>query len=59
MAYGQFRIILIKTKIGVSLYIDTMIAITEILFQPDISKYFIDNYNLQPDDVLELGQAPL
>ena len=31
-----------------------MIAITERLFQPNISKYFIDNYNLQPSDVIAL-----
>ena len=31
-----------------------MIPIKEILIQPNISKYFTDNYNLQPRDVIEL-----
>ena len=26
----------------------------EILVQPNISQYFVDNYNLQPGDVIEL-----
>ena len=31
-----------------------MIPIKERLIQPNISKYFIDNYNLQPGDVIEV-----
>lgn len=31
-----------------------MIAITERLTQPNISEYFINNYRLQPSDVIEL-----
>ena len=34
--------------------IGEMIPIKERLLQPNISKYFMDKYNLQPGDVIEL-----